>query len=152
MNMTEAKNHSITLKESRDLIEIEAQYFQNFTAMADDDALELLTYLSAYLQARKSILPDVALSITYNAKCIVKGIALTYEDIQSCQINIEQQDLWIVATLARKALLRSLQEMNTVDAITLNIQQHLLELSNLQDAICGEHNESLPQQHSLEVR
>lgn len=150
--MNEYRRHQISITETKDLCEIDAQYFKDFTAMADDDVKELHEYLNAYLHVDKNILPDVSLSVTFNTKNIIKGITLSYEDIQSCATNVSKGEVWIVATLARKALFRTMHELQGNSIIIVeNIQQHIEELNGLQEAICVEHDTEIPQSIVMEV-
>lgn len=80
----------IQIHHEKDLIEIDAHYYQGFTTTADGDVEELIDFLQAYIAVPEDQVPDVSLSIACDQTVIVKNLSLSKSNIHTCAEDILQ--------------------------------------------------------------
>lgn len=143
---------SVALKEMKDLTEIDAHYYSDFTVSADGDLTKLLRFLQAYISASDELIPDVSLSVSLDQDVILKNVCLTKLDIHSCKEDILANSCDIVAILGLSALKRTRGQFD-VQEILKQLDQKMRSLSYLKDMILNEHgiDLTLVQDHVVDI-
>lgn len=139
----------IQIHHDKDLIEIDAHYYQGFTTTADGDVDELLNFLQAYISVTEDQVPDVSLSIVCDQEVIVKNLSLSKSDIHTCTEDILQGSIDIVSKLALASIhttrhkFKASEEAEVVSILKARTEQIL----GLQTMILDEHGEDVTEHY-----
>ncbi len=136
----------VTITESKDLTEIDAHYYTDFTASADKDLAYLLKWLKTYIGASEEIIPDVSLSIMLDQEVLIKNLTLEKKDIHACTQDILKKHCDIVALLAIKSLKRMKRKFDSETDMTSieMMEQRTKNMIYLSELIKNEHGIEIP--------
>ena len=131
---------SVKVKSVKDLNEIDAHYYSDFTVSADPDLSRLIQFLQAYISAGDELIPDVSLSIMLDQAVILKNVCLTKLDIHQCKDDILGSSCDIVALLGLAELKRAKKQFHNEgdQAVIEQINRKIQDLSYLRDLILNE--------------
>lgn len=131
---------SVKIMTVKDLNEIDAHYYSDFTVSADPDLNRLIQFLQAYISAGDELIPDVTLSIMLDQEVILKNVSLTKLDIHQCRDAILDSSCDIVALLGLAALKRTKKQFHSEEdqEVTEQINRKIQRLSYLKDLILNE--------------
>lgn len=153
-----ANEHTtIAIKKSKDLIEIDAHYYSDFTATADADLDALTDFLQAYMYAQEDKRPDVTLSLALDDSILLKNIKLNENNIFECTQSIKDNAVTLVAELGISAIKHARYELVEVDeegSILTLLQKKCEKLQSLSNLILTEHGIEIPSEQmdtNLEV-
>lgn len=135
----------IQIHHEKDLIEIDAHYYQGFTTTADGDVEELIDFLQAYIAVPEDQVPDVSLSIACDQTVIVKNLSLSKSNIHTCAEDILQGSVDIVSKLALAALHSTSHKFTAqkVSEVTHILSSRIEQIQDLQALILEEHGEEV---------
>lgn len=138
-------NPFIQIHHDKDLIEIDAHYYQGFTTTADGDVEELLDFLQAYIAVPEDQVPDVSLSIACDQTVVVKNLSLSKSEIHACTEDILQGTIDIVSKLALASIHTTSQKFIThkESEVMRILQSRIEQVQDLQTMILNEHGEEL---------
>ncbi len=146
---------SVTVNTMKDLTEIDAHYYSDFTVSADADLSKLLQFLQAYISAGDELIPDVSLSISLDQDILFKNICLTKLDIHQCKGDILDRSCDIVASLGLTVLKRTRKQFHQNQDLEIlqKLDQKIQNLSYLKNMILNEHgiDLTLAQNHVVDI-
>lgn len=125
----------------KDLNEIDAHYYSDFTVSADPDLAKLIQFLQAYISASDELIPDVSLSVMLDQEVILKNVSITKLDIHRCREDILGSSCDIVALLGLVAMKRTKKQFQNDEdqEVLTELDRKMQSLSYLKDLILNEH-------------